>query len=174
MKLSGRVWKLGDGVGATDLLPAAHEKAAEQGKLDECASHVLEGLRPDFQAGRQPNDLVVGGSNLGTGHAHYHRGAVIACRSAGLGGLLAETVNGLFQRSSIDEGYMVWAIPGIHAFVNDGDRLEVDLELGEARNLTRDTTLAFRPIDPFLRDILSAGSTMNWALQRHRAAHAAA
>ena len=104
MKLNGRVWKLGDDVGATDLLPAAYDKAASLGKADECAAHVLEGLRPDFRAGRQPKDLIVGGRNLGAGHAHYHRGAVIGCRSAGLGALLAESVGGLFLRASIDEG----------------------------------------------------------------------
>jgi 3-isopropylmalate/(R)-2-methylmalate dehydratase small subunit len=169
MKLSGRVWKLGNEVGATDLLPAAYDKAAELGKAEECAAHVLEALRPEFQASRQPGDLIVGGQNLGVGHAHYHRGAVIGCRAAGIGALLAESVGGLFLRSSIDEGYPAWALPGIHAFVNDGDRLEIDLASGEACNLTQGTRTQFRPIDPAILAILDAGSTINWALSRYEA-----
>ena len=49
MKLIGRVWKLGDSVGATDLLPAAYDKAASMGNADQCAPHVLEGSVPIFK-----------------------------------------------------------------------------------------------------------------------------
>jgi 3-isopropylmalate/(R)-2-methylmalate dehydratase small subunit len=173
MKLHGRVWKLGDGIGATDLLPAAYDKAASMGKAEECGLHALEGVRPDFQANKQPGDIIVAGQNLGTGHAHYHRGAVIACRAAGVAALLGEKISGLFLRSSIDEGFPAWGIPGIHSFVNDGDQLEIDLERGEASNLTQSTQFKFPSMDKVIRDILDAGSAVQWALRRTSEAHAA-
>lgn len=166
MKFSGRVWKLGDNVGATDLLPAQYDKAASTGKADECAKHVLEGLRPDFQADKQPGDIVVGGVNLGAGHAHYHRGAVIGSRASGISALLGDTISGLFLRGAIDDGYPVWGFRGIHQFVNDGDRLEIDFSTGEARNFTQGTIQRFEPMAKPILGILNAGSSIKWALER--------
>jgi 3-isopropylmalate dehydratase small subunit len=167
VKLLGRVWKLGDGVGATDLLPAAYDKAASTGKWDECASHVLETLRPDFQGSRNAGDLIVAGTTLGAGHAHYHRGAVLGCKAAGLAALIGESVNGLFFRSAIDEGYPCWPLPGISNFVENGNTLEIDFAAGLARNVTKGTTMNFPPVNQVVLDILEAGSTMGWALMRY-------
>lgn len=174
MKLSGKVWKLGDNVGATDLLPAAYDKNASRGEWHECAPHVLEGTRPDFQAGRQTGDLIVGGVNLGGGHAHYHRGGALGCRAAGVAALLGESINGLFLRCAIDEGYPAWAIAGIGDFVADGDVIEVDLASGSASNLTQGTELAFTPCDSIILEILAAGSVMDWAVARPKTAGLAA
>jgi len=172
MKLSGRVWKLGQDVGATDLLAPQYDKAASTGQADECAKHVLEDLRPDFQSGKHPGDIIVAGRNLGSGHAHYYRGAVMGCRAAGVAGLFGDKISGLFLRSAIDDGYPVWAFQGIHDFVNDGDRLEIDLKSGEARNLTQGTEKTFPPMAPEILDILTAGSSTKWALRRIGAAAA--
>ena len=166
MKFVGRVWKLGDNVGATDLLAAQYDKAASTGKADECAKHVLESLRPDFQAEKKPGDIIIGGVNLGAGHAHYHRGAVLGSRTAGVSALLAETINGLFLRGAIDDGYPVWGFRGIHEFVNDGDRLEIDVSTGEARNITQGTARRFEPMAKPILGILNAGSSVKWALER--------
>ncbi|MEJ6479778.1 MAG: hypothetical protein QNL92_13985 [Octadecabacter sp.] len=167
MKLTGRVWKLGDDVGATDLLPAAYDKSASRGEWDDCIPHVLEGLRPDFREGCKPGDLIVGGRNLGAGHAHYHRGGVLGSKAAGIGALLGDSINGLFFRSAIDEGYPAWPIKGLADFVEDGDNIEVDLATGSVRNLTQCTNMDFKPCDKVILDILAAGSTMNWSIQRY-------
>jgi 3-isopropylmalate/(R)-2-methylmalate dehydratase small subunit len=115
----------------------------------------------------------VAGVNLGTGHAHYHRGAVIGCRAAGISALLGEKISGLFLRSSIDEGFPAWGIPGIHSFISDGDRLEISLEQGEAKNLTQGTEFKFKPLDKIIIDILDAGSAVQWALKRTEVKYAA-
>lgn len=173
MKLAGRVWKLPDNVAATDLLPAAYDRHASRGEWKECAPHVLEELRPDFSDGCQPGDIIVAGANFGAGHAHYHRGGALGCRSAGVAALLADGLNGLFMRCAIDEGYPIWPIPGISDFVADGDLIEVDLATGHARNATHGTEMTFKPCDPAILDILAAGSVMQWSVNRYRATQAA-
>ena len=122
---------------------------------------------------KQPGDIIVAGENLGTGHAHYHRGAVMGCRAAGVAALLGEKISGLFLRSAIDEGYPAWGIPGIHGFVSDGDHIEIDLEHGEARNLTQSTQFKFDAMNKIILDILEAGSAVQWALKRTDGARAA-
>jgi 3-isopropylmalate/(R)-2-methylmalate dehydratase small subunit len=162
----GRVWKLGVAVKATDLLPAAYDKAALRGEAEECAPHVLEAMRPEFQALHQPGDLIVGGPEFGVGHAHYFRGAIIACRAAGVSALIADKVSGMFLRSAIDEGFPAWSFSGISAFVDDGDRLEIDFASGVAVNHSRDASQSFPAVNPIILDILTAGSSLQWALAR--------
>ena len=166
MMLAGRVWKLGDNVSATDLLPAAYDRFASRGEWASCAPHVLEFLLKDFACAVKPGDIVVGGANLGSGHAHYHRGGALGPRAAGIVALFGDSVNGLYLRGAIDEGYAVWPIAGISSFIADGDELEVDLAAGSARNLTQGTTMAFTPVDPIILAIWEAGSAMDWALRR--------
>ncbi|HFJ9613144.1 TPA: hypothetical protein ACG4NT_000715 [Stenotrophomonas maltophilia] len=169
MKFEGRVWKLNDDVKATDLLPAAYDRQASQSKWDECAPHVLEEVRPDFADRADEHVIFVAGKNLGSGHAHYHRGGALACRAAGVKALLADSVNGLFQRCAIDDGYLAWPIPGLRDNVNDGDWLEIELALGTVENVTQGTQFKFKPPSQVITDILEAGSSFAWAINRVQA-----
>jgi len=52
----GRVWKLGDSVDTNQLAPSG---LAGQSIRQRMREHCLRGLRPDFNAGVKPGDLVV-------------------------------------------------------------------------------------------------------------------
>jgi 3-isopropylmalate/(R)-2-methylmalate dehydratase small subunit len=173
MKLSGKVWKLGDNIGATDLVSAQYDKQGMSRQWDECAKHVLEDIEPDFAATVQPGDLIVAGENLGSGHAHYYNTAIMACKTAGVGALLGESLNGLFQRAGIDQGFTVWSFKGLNTLVETGDRLEIDLTTGAARNLTSGKTAQFKPVSQVILDIIDAGGSIGWALRRTGATQAA-
>lgn len=175
MIVAGRVWKLGDGIGATDIVPARYDKQGMSKLWAECATHILEDVDPAIAASIRPGDLFVAGQSFGTGHAHYYSAAVMACRTAGIAGFLVDGISGLFQRASIDFGMPAWAFPGIAALVTQGDRLEVDLATGAARNLTTGAEARFPPVSPIIVDILAAGGSEPWALRRvqHRAPAAA-
>ena len=69
--------------------------------------------------------------------------------------------------SPIDEGFPAWPISGLTAFVEDGDRLEINLAAGTAQNLSQGTSMTFKACDKVILDILAAGSTMNWSIQRY-------
>jgi 3-isopropylmalate/(R)-2-methylmalate dehydratase small subunit len=47
--------------------------------------------------------------------------------------------------------------PGITAAVEDGDELEVNLDTGEIKNLTRGQVLQARPPEGFLKSMLECG-----------------
>ena len=164
MKLKGRAWKFADGVGATDLVSADYDKLGMSHDWDGCAEHVLEKVDPGFLAKMSRGDILVTGTRLGAGHAHYYMSAIMGCKHAGLSGMLCEGVNTLFQRAAIDQGYPIWALPGISEFVDDGDMLQIDLATGEATNETTGETKQFAPVPELIRDILAAGNSLNWAL----------
>lgn len=166
MKLAGNVWKFGDGVGATDILPARYDKQGMSRQWKECASHLFEDIAPGLAARIAPGDLFVAGKGFGAGHAHYYTAAIMGSVEAGLSAFLAEGIGGLFQRGSIDFGMPACVVPGISGLVENGDQLEVDLASGTACNISTGATLAFEPISPLILEIVAAGGSRNWALQR--------
>lgn len=174
MKLSGKAWVFGDGLGATDIVSAKYDKAGMSHDWAECRKHLLEDIDPAFSMSVMPGDIVIAGENLGRGHAHYYTAAVMACKEAGIAALLSEGVNALFQRGAIDQGFLTWAFPGIASFAVTGDQIEIDLLSGSAVNLTSGATRQFAPVSQLILDIVAAGGSLDWALNRVGAAPVAA
>jgi len=166
MILRGRVWKFGDDLGATDLVSAAYDNFGMGRKWDECARHLLEDIDPDFVGKVGQGDLLIGGRNLGAGHAHYYAAAIMGANAAGIAGLFGDTMGGLFRRAAIDFGVPAGPIGGISDLVETGDELELDLMGGIATNRTSGATLKFPKVDPIILEILGEGGSTNWALKR--------
>jgi len=174
MILRGRVWKLGDNISATDVVPSRYDMAGMSGAFDECAKHILEDVDPGFVANIRQGDLFVAGKNFGMGHAHYFKAAVMGCWRAGISGIIAEQFNAIFHRVAIDLGYPSWSYPQVAAMVKTGDELEVDLRNGSARNHTTGASAKLEPVPALILDIFEAGGSEHWALKRIGAEHAIA
>lgn len=166
MKLHGKVWKYGDRLAATDVVSAKYDKAGMSRDWAACAHHVLEEVDPSFGAGVAQGDIIVTGEHLGTGHAHYYMTAIMAAKAKGVGAMLAESVNVLFQRAAIDEGFPIWNLRGITELVETGDELSIDLMTGSAVNITKGSSHRFAPLPPLISDILQMGGSLNWAKDR--------
>lgn len=166
MKLSGKVWKFGDRLRALDIVPPDYDELGMGYDWEGCARHLFEAIEPRFTADMAPGDIVVAGEGLGAGHAHYYLAAIMASKVRGIGAMLCESANTLFQRAAIDQGFAVWAMAGIQAFVSQGDRLDIDLATGDAVNRTTGKTAAFAPVSPLILDILGADGSLNWAVRR--------
>lgn len=172
MKLSGRVWKIGADIKATDIVHARYDQFAMSRQYDECGKHVLEDVYPQLVREIQPGDLLVAGMSFGMGHAHYFGGAIMGGRAAGFAAFLADSISGIFQRVAIDFGMPALAFPGISEMVTTGDLLDFDLASGSAINVTTGETRQFKPVSQLILDIVGAGGSTNWALKRVGAEHA--
>ena len=170
MRLHGRAWTYGDGLSATDIVPAAYDHLSLVYDWTACAVHLMEGFDPEFVSKAKAGDVIVAGKDLGAGHAHYHITAIMACRARGIGAILADSADMLFQRAGIDHGLPVWAYPGISGLFATGDGIDFDLATGLCLNTTTGTQARFPPLPPMIGDILAAGSSLDWALARKAAA----
>ena len=59
----GKAWTFGDNIDTDVIVPGkylVHD-------LPEIAKHVMDGIRPGFAAEVAPGDIIVGGTNFGTG-----------------------------------------------------------------------------------------------------------
>ena len=151
MLLKGKVWKFGDDI-STDLI-APGRFYHLRSNLNEFAKHVMEDADPSFAAKVQPGDFVVGGKNFGLGSSREHAPLII--KMAGVSAVMAKSFARIFYRNAINVG-----LPALICDTDQlesGEELEVDLERGLIRNLSKGITLDFKPLPKVMINILEDG-----------------
>jgi 3-isopropylmalate/(R)-2-methylmalate dehydratase small subunit len=147
----GNCWKFGHNI-PTDLITPTHImlKTAK-----EMSKHVLETANPDFAKNVQPGDILVAGRNFGCSSGRAL--AAKALQATGIGAICAELFARTFYRNGHEIGMALLEAPGLHAMVETGQRLRVDVRGGLVENLTTGATMRGNPPPEFLLDMLSAG-----------------
>src|SRR5271169_1480961 len=147
LKFEGRCWKFGDNV-PTDLITPSHImfKTAK-----EMAGFVLEGLNPEFPKHVKPGDILVAGRNFGCSSGRAL--AAKALQATGIGAVVAELFLRTFYRNGHEIGLPLLEAPGVHALVEDGDRLRVDVRAGTLENLTSGKSLVSKAPSAFLLEM---------------------
>jgi len=157
--MRGRSWKFGDGISTDHIAPGRYFHL--RSNLPELAKHVLEDARDDFASGVKQGDFVVGGSNFGQGSSREHAPTII--KMSGAGAVLAKSFARIFFRNAINVG-----LPAIICDtdrIDEGDQLEVSLEEGVVRNLTKGTQLRFAPLPPVMMAVLSEGGLVDYMVK---------
>lgn len=133
--------------------------------VDEMGKYTFGNLNSweDFPEKAEPGDIVVAGENFGAGSSRQH--AVDCFRSLGISMIIAASFGAIYKRNAINSGLPILEYPRVkEADLNDGDRVEVDLEFGKIKNLDRDKELP--PAKPFSKvqmDIYQAGDLFEYA-----------
>jgi 3-isopropylmalate/(R)-2-methylmalate dehydratase small subunit len=81
-------------------------------------------------------------------------------RNCGVGFLLAETINGLFFRNSVNHGFRAFECPGVAQAFEEGDTAELSIEDWTATNRRTGQTLAVTPVPKMLLDMMLGGGIM--------------
>ncbi len=149
--LSGKVFKFGDNISTDHIVPGRllHLRS----NLPELAKHVFEDIDPEFTERVASGDFVVGGKNFGLGSSREHAPLVI--KMSGVGAVLAKSVARIFFRNAINIGLPVLICDTDK--IDNGDKLEVNLEAGEINNLTKNVQLNFNRIPEVMLRILDEG-----------------
>lgn len=168
MIIDGRVWRLGDGVGATDLIPARYDKIGMKRDWAACAEHLLEDAAPGFAQRVQPGDVIVAGTDFGWGHAHYFGAVINALKHVRLGAVFASSLSGVFFRAATDLGLVTWTYGELAELTSTDDRVEVDLSTGAVHNHTTHVTRRLDPPPSLILELFEAGGSAPWALRRAR------
>jgi 3-isopropylmalate/(R)-2-methylmalate dehydratase small subunit len=130
---TGRVWKFGDHI-STDFMMPGHRVLANPGiSPEEAAKFCMEANRPGWAVSEvQPGDILVAGVNFGCGSS---RNGSQSLKALGLAVVLAESVSRIHLRNAVNTGLPTLVAPGITAFVEEGQRIEVNIVTGEVKNL---------------------------------------
>ena len=149
--MRGKAWVFGDDISTDLIAPGRYYHL--RSNMPELARHTLEDADADFATNVQPGDFVVAGGNFGLGSSREHAPAII--KLCGTGAVLARSFARIFFRNAINVG-----LPAIEcdtSGIEAGDELDVSLEEGVVRNLTKGTELAFEPWPEAMRSILADG-----------------
>lgn len=164
--LTGRVWKFGDNID-TDIIAPADTISFGLGDVAEqrqVLQNAFRAVRPNFHELVQPGDILVAGRNFGLGS--HREPANKALVSLGFSAVVAESIARLFFRNSVAIGFHAFQVPGIGAFVDEGERLEINLDAWRLRNLDRGTEMAIEPYSELIKNIIDAGGIIEVMKQR--------
>jgi 3-isopropylmalate/(R)-2-methylmalate dehydratase small subunit len=146
--------KFGDDINTDYIIPG--RRRAQVTRLSDLVPYLMEDIRPGFSELLSPGDFIVGGRNFGCGSSREHAPQLL--KDAGVSAVLATSFARIFFRNAINLGLP--AVVCDTSRISDGDRLEVDLERGQVRNLSTGDALHVSPLPPIMARILKAGGLL--------------
>jgi 3-isopropylmalate/(R)-2-methylmalate dehydratase small subunit len=160
MKFTGKIWKFGDDMDTDLIIPARHLTTSDPNIL---GGNCMEDADPDFAGKIQRGDIIVAGKNFGCGSSREH--APIAIKAVGISCVIAKSFARIFYRNSFNMGLPIFESPDLWDRVANGDSLVVDGNAEWAK--TNDgSTFPFKPMHPFMRELMNAGGLMNLLSRR--------
>lgn len=150
---TGHAHVFGQNIDTDQIYPARFIEYTEEADIKKYAMAGSD--NPDFVWETQPGDFIVAGTNFGCGSSREH--AAITLKGNQVGAIVAESFARIFFRNAINLGLPVITCPHVHAHVQPGDQLQLDLKAGEFKNLTNGWTAPVEPLDDYIMNILSHG-----------------
>lgn len=148
--IAAHVWKFGDDINTDLMLPAGVTTKSES----EQARAVFSSNRPGWVDQMSKGDCIVAGRNYGMGS---NRPASRSLRNLGVSFLLAESINGLFFRNSVNFGFLALECPGCFEAFDEEDTAELDLAAWCVRNLRSGALLTPTPMPERLLALMQGG-----------------
>jgi len=162
--IRGKAWKFGDHIDTDVIIPARYLNTSDPGEL---ARHCMEDADPEFASKVHPGDIIVAGENFGCGSSREH--APIAIKAAGVACVVAKSFARIFYRNAFNTGLPIVECPeGVEA-IQEGDEVEVDLERGVVRDITKGEEYPFAPIPSFIQELLGKGGLLEYVKERMKA-----
>ncbi|XOB63686.1 3-isopropylmalate dehydratase small subunit [Campylobacterota bacterium DY0563] len=150
-KINGKVFLFGKNIDTDQIYPGRFVQYTDEKDVKKYAMH---GADDKFVEKVNPGDIIVAGTNFGCGSSREH--AAITLKAVGVGVILAESFGRIFYRNAINLGLPVVICPNISSLVNDGQKLNVDLENGVVSN-ENGRIAQIEPFGQYVLNILENG-----------------
>jgi 3-isopropylmalate/(R)-2-methylmalate dehydratase small subunit len=152
MILRGKAHKFGDSINTDYIISGKYKFKTLD--MDELAKHIMEDLDPEFYSKIEPGDFIVAGKNFGLGSSREQAPLVI--KHAKISAVIAQSFARIFFRNAINTGLPLIVCPETDRIAS-GDELEVDLQAGIVRDVTKGIELRSEPLPPIMIRILQDG-----------------
>ena len=152
MKFNGKAIKYGNNVDTDVIIPARYLNTSDKKEL---ASHCMEDIDADFTKKVQTGDIMVAGFNFGCGSSREH--APIAIKESGISVVIAKSFARIFYRNSINIGLAIVECPEAVDGIENGDKVEADLDNGVIYNRTSGKQFKTQPFPAFIQKIIENG-----------------
>ncbi len=151
---------MGDNISTDHITPGRFFHL--RSNLEELARHVFEDIAPDFAKKVRKGDIVVAGRNFGLGSSREH--APIVMKLAGVDAVVAPSFARIFYRNAINVGLA--AVICDVSDIDDGDLLELNMDEGLLKDVTRSIERRFPALPPIMQGILREGGLTGY-IRKH-------
>lgn len=159
--IRGRVWKFGDDINTDVIMPGKYLVMRDPADV---ASHIMEGLDPDFGRKARPGDLIVAGKNFGCGSSRET--APGGLKAFGIGCVIAVSFARIFLRNAVNIGLPILECPEAALGIAEGSVVEVDTATGAIRDLTTGQQYRAAPFPPFMQELMAVGGLVPYVRKR--------
>lgn len=157
MKIKGSSIKLGDNIN-TDLIISGRYKFSIT-DIKELSRHIMEDIDPAFHTKIIPGQsIIVAGRNFGMGSSREQAPLVI--KGAGIVAVLALDFARIFYRNAFNIGLAL--IETDTDKIGESELLDIDLDKGVVKNLTKNLELGIKPLPKFMQELLREGGVVNY------------
>jgi len=148
--IEGTSWRFGDHVDTDVIIPGRYLILP----AEEAAEHVMAGIRPGFADEVSPGDVIVAGSNFGTGSSR--ESAPRAIKDAGIAAIVAKSFARIFFRNCINVGLAPVECTRADE-IEEGMRVRVDVDNGRVDVIDTNASFDAVPLPEEIGVILKAG-----------------
>jgi len=157
MIIRGSAIKLGDNINTDFIISGRYKFSITD--IKELAKHIMEDIDPDFPSKIAPgNSVIVAGNNFGMGSSREQAPLVI--KEAGITAVLAKQFARIFYRNAFNIGLTL--IETDTDKIEEKDMIEIDLNKGVVRNITKDIELTIKPLPEFMQKLIYEGGLINY------------
>ena len=167
---TGRVWTITDNnnrlipdIDTDQIFHNAYLHITEINKMGQYTFDNLEGWK-DFHTRVKPGDIVIAGSNFGSGSSRQQ--AVDCFRALGVKLIIAVSFGAIYKRNAINSGFPILIFEEAEKIINENKlanlaNVEVDLSAGELTNLDTGEKFQLMPFSKVQKDIYDKDSLLN-------------
>lgn len=155
MLIKGKTWRFGDDIDTDAIIPARYLNTSDPAEL---ARHIMEDADKDFPAKVKAGDVIVAGKNFGCGSSREH--APIAIKAAGIQAVVAKSFARIFYRNAFNIGLAL--IETDTEKIAENDLIDIDMDKGIIRNLTKNIEFPVKPFPKFMQELLKEGGIINY------------
>ncbi|MDR1951905.1 MAG: 3-isopropylmalate dehydratase small subunit [Elusimicrobiota bacterium] len=157
MKLKGKVHKYGSNVNTDEIIPARYLNLSD---LETLAKYCMEDIDKDFVKRVKTGDIIVAQNNFGCGSSREHAPAVI--KAVGVSAVIANSFARIFFRNAINIGLPILECPQAVEALSNGDEVEIDLDAGEIKNISKNEIYKTQKFPDFMQKIIKAGGLLGY------------
>ncbi len=159
--MTGKVFKYGANVDTDAIIPARYLNVSEPSKL---AKYCMEDIDLDFVKNVHKGDIIVATTNFGCGSSREH--APIAIKAAGVSAVVAASFARIFFRNAINIGLPLLESAEAVDVTDAGDVMQIELETGTIKNITKGKTFQAKPYPEFMSQIIFSGGLVEYTKKK--------
>ncbi len=159
--IKGKAWKFGNDIDTDVIIPAIYLNTTDP---EELGKHCFEPIFPNFKERVSKGDIIVAGKNFGCGSSRQH--APIAIKACGISCIVASSFARIFFRNAINIGLPILESEEASEKIENGDEVEIDLEKGIIKDLTKNLEFKAEPLPESVLEILASGGLVNYVRRK--------